>query len=454
MPQDAPIAALPFLGADFAVATPSAKRQRGPSLALRVRLIAPGNGRAPIAIGQTGAAKYPPKKWGIGTLVTNIGIFLPNWLGDLVMATPMLRAMRRRFGTSARLVGVMRPYLADVLAGTGFLDEQWYFQPHAREPHLRHWSLVRRMRRERFDVAILLPNSFRAALLARLGGARERIGYRCQGRGPLLTKKLESPRTEGFVAESPMVTYYLKLAEAVGCFPESPRLELATLPRDDESADRVWESLGLRTDGRVAMLNSGSSNGVAKFWPADDFAQLGRRIAEELDHDVLVMCGPRERSVALEIVEQAKHPRVFSMAGQPLDLGTAKGCIRRGRVMVSTDSGPRHVAAAFGKPVVTLLGPTLPIWIENPTVVAVDLQLDLECIGCQNRVCPLEHHRCMRELTPDFVFGEVVTLLASSGGRQSATAPSSYRRNGRSAACSLHSGATAAAGSTSAQPGD
>lgn len=341
----------------------------------------------------------------------NIGIFLPNWLGDLVMATPTLRALRRHYGDSARLIGIMRPNLADVLAGTNWLDEQWYFHPKAKQRELRRWGLVHRMRHKGIDAALLMPNSFHAALLARLGGAQERIGYRRYYRGPLLTKRVESPRVHGRVADSPMVDYYLKLAEAVGCPPESRRLELATLPEDDRSADRVWNRLGLRTDGRVIALNPGGAYGPAKLWPVSHFGELARRIVEDFDHDVLVMCGPKERGMAQEIVGVSENPRVFAMSDQPLDLGTAKACIRRSRMMVSTDSGLRHVAAAFGKPVITLYGSMLPIWSENPTVQAVNLQLDLECIGCQNRVCPLGHHKCMRDLTPDMVYAELKKLL-------------------------------------------
>ena len=99
------------------------------------------------------------------------------------------------------------------------------------------------------------------------------------------------------------------------------------------------------------------------------------------------------------------------MADQPMDLGTAKACIRRCALMVSTDSGPRHVAAAFALPVVTLFGPMLPIWSENPTQRAANLVLDLDCIGCHKRVCPLGHHRCMRDLSVDMVFNAVQRLL-------------------------------------------
>lgn len=338
----------------------------------------------------------------------NIAIFLPNWLGDTVMATPMLRAVRRHFA-EARLIGIMRPYLADVLSGTHFLDEQWYFNPRAKQPELKHWAIVKRMRREGIDIALLLPNTLRTAVISRLGGAHERVGYSRYGRGPLLTTKVESAR-RGSLNESPTVENYLRIAEAVGCAPESRRLELVTLPQDEHNAEIVWQNLGLR-DGCVITFNTGSSNGQARSWPNQHFAKLGRRLAEDFDQDILVMCGPKERPIAEEIVRLADHPRVFSMAEQPLDIGTAKACIRRGRLMISTDSGPRHIAAAFGKPVVTLRGPTPPILSQNPTVQAIDLRLELECIGCQNRICPLGHHKCMRDLTPDLVYREIAKLF-------------------------------------------
>ena len=351
-----------------------------------------------------------------------IAIFLPNWVGDLVMATPTLRAIRRHAGPDARLVGIMRPYLADVLGGTGWLDRQWFLHPRSKEPGTGFWALVRRMRAERFDAAVLLTNTLRPAMAAWLGAARERIGYVLYGRGPLLTTKLYPRRAGRRLAPAPVVDTYLALARALGCPPESPRLELATTDRDRRRADAVWADLGLRDDGRVLIFNGSGAYGGAKLWPAGYFAALARRVAERLDHDVLVICGPKELQIARDVVRMAGNRRVFSMAGQPLDLGTAKACIRRGRLMVSTDSGPRHVAAAFGLPVVTLFGPMLPTWSENPTQRAGNLMLELDCIGCHKRVCPVGHHKCMRELTVDMVFSEVVKLLRDEEDAASAAA--------------------------------
>jgi heptosyltransferase-2 len=197
----------------------------------------------------------------------------------------------------------------------------------------------------------------------------------------------------------------------MGCPPESLRLELTTTEEDRQSADGVWQRLGLRTDGRVMLMNSSGAYGAAKLWPVEYFARLARLVVDQLNYDVLVLCGPNERHIAREIAAQSGRRQVASMAEQPMDLGTSKACIERGRMMVSTDSGPRHVAAALGKPVVTLFGPMLPVWSENPTQQATNLVLDLKCIGCRKRTCPLGHHDCMRKLSVERVYEEVVKLL-------------------------------------------
>jgi heptosyltransferase-2 len=137
-------------------------------------------------------------------------------------------------------------------------------------------------------------------------------------------------------------------------------------------------------------------------------------MAVELDHDVLVVCGPGEAALARQIVDLAASPRVFSLADQPLGLAATKASLKRSRLTVSTDSGPRHVAAAFGRPVITLLGPTLPVWIDNPTVRGEMVRLPLDCLGCGKRVCPLGHHRCMRDLSPDLVFEAVERVLGAA----------------------------------------
>ncbi len=345
-----------------------------------------------------------------------LAVFLPNWVGDVVMATAALRALRKQAGSDGILVGVMRPYVAEVLAGTSWLDEQLFYAPGARERELGSVNLVRQLRARRPDTAVLMTNSLRTGLLAYFSGAQRRIGFARYGRGPLLTHRLEPPQENGKRIKHPMVDYYLSLATAAGCGPESRRLELATTPHDEQAADLVWRQLGLRDGNRVVVFNSSGAFGAAKLWPTEYFAALARRVAGSFDHDVLVLCGPSERSIAQEIVARAAHPRVFSLANHPLSLGLSKAVVRRARLMVTTDSGPRHFAVAFGIPLVSLFGPTPAIWGENPTARETALAVEgLECAGCHQRVCPLGHHRCMRELSVDRVAASVAAELQHRG---------------------------------------
>lgn len=348
-----------------------------------------------------------------------LGIVLPNWVGDVVMATPTLRALRRHFA-DAQLVGILRPHLVPVLEGTPWLDELFLYQPRAADPALRGWSMLRRLRREQFDTILLLTNSLRTGVMARLSGAPRRVGFARNGRGLLLTERLYHRRAGRRYVPSPVLDDYLRLAYQLGCPVESPRLELATSAADEAAADRAWQALSLPVGGDVVVLNSGGAFGAAKLWPTEYFAELARRIATQLGQSVLVICGPSEREIARQIELGAAHPRVRSLADQELSLGLSKACVRRGRLLVTTDSGPRHFGTAFGVPTVTLFGPTHIAWSETHDPRAVHLQHAVPCGPCQQRTCPLKHHRCMRDLSVDVVFDTVARHLEHRGGAHAA----------------------------------
>jgi heptosyltransferase-2 len=352
----------------------------------------------------------PPESASNNT-IQRIAVFLPNWVGDVVMATPTLRALRARYAPPVQIIGILRPHLAELLAGTKWLDELWLFDPRTTGRHFGRLGLIWHMRRRRADLAVLLTNSLHTALLARLGGAAQTIGYARNCRSFLLTKRLYPPRVGGRILAMPMVDYYLAIAEALGCSGLSRRLELPITDAQQEQARVVWRRLGLRSDGRVVAFVIGAAWGPSKLWPTEYFAQLARRVVDTLDCDVLVVCGPQERQMARQVVAAAQRLEVASLADEALSLGLVKACLQRCLAAVCTDSGPRHIAAALGKPVLTLFGPTSPVWVDNPTVEAVNLQLPLDCTGCRQRRCPLGHHRCMRDILPESVYQELVGML-------------------------------------------
>jgi heptosyltransferase-2 len=340
-----------------------------------------------------------------------IAVFLPNWVGDVVMATPTLRALHQHFNSQAELVGVMRPYVGDVLAGTDWLDRHVFYNPRAKDRNLRSWTLVKKLRKKQIDVALLLPNSMRTGILAWLSGATRRIGYAHNGRGPLLTDRPRLPTKRGRYVPTPMLDRYLDLVKLLGCEPRSQQTELATTPTDEYRADEAWQRLELPPGREVVTLNSGAAYGAAKSWPAEYFAELARRIAQQHGLSVLVMCGPAERELAAQIALEANDRNVKSLADQPLSIGLSKAAVRRSRLLVSTDSGPRHFAAAFDVPVITIYGPTHVEWGDTHYPRAVHIHQSVPCGPCMKRVCPLAHHRCMREITVDRVYRAVVEQL-------------------------------------------
>ncbi len=342
--------------------------------------------------------------------IMNLAVFLPNWIGDVVMATPALRALRARF-PGARIIGVCRPYVAGLLEGAPWVDEQVYL---GRGGPLSHrWPAVAwQLRKHQIDLAVLFPNSFRAALVAWLARSRRIIGFNRSGRGFMLSDRLEAARDErGTWKPTPIIDDYNRLAEAAGCSPPGRRMELFTTDADEKAADELWQRFGLALHREVICLNPGAAFGSAKHWDIGYFADLARQLADQRGAGVLVLCGPNERAMARQIATAAARRHVHSLADVPLSLGLTKALIRRATLLITTDSGPRHFAAAFDRPVIALFGPTHIAWTETYFPRGVHLQKAVPCGPCQERVCPTGDHRCMKELLPAEVFRAAAELL-------------------------------------------
>jgi heptosyltransferase-2 len=349
----------------------------------------------------------------------NIGVLLPNWVGDVCLATPTLRALRRHFPRAA-ITAIARPHLLPLLDGSDWLTRSIPWEHHGRGWVGRTWKLVRQLRREALDVALVLRNSGFAAGIARMAGARQIIGYARRGSRVFLTRALAAPRAAGKFTPISAVDYYLQLAYALGCDEEPRQLELGVTAADRDAADAIWDHLGLPRPENVVLLNIGGAYGNAKHWPREQSIDLARRLAIDLGLTVVILCGPSERSSAASLVDEASHPRVQSLAEEDVRFGPTKAIIQRSRLLISTDSGPRHIAAALGTPTITLFGPIDPRWSENYQSEAIQLHLSLDCSPCGRRVCPLGHHRCMRDLTPEMVLKAVHAQLALPARRRAA----------------------------------
>jgi len=344
----------------------------------------------------------------------HIAVILPRWVGDAVMATPLLRAVRAHFGGAARVTGVMRPVVADLLAATPWLDGHVFYDRHGRHPEQRFAGAARALRRDRPDVALVLPNSLSSAALAFAGRARRRVGHAGHRRRWLLTDVVQPRRTEAIV---PPPVAFMEIAEAIGV-PRGPLdVELAVDSAQQARGDALLASLFPGRDGPVVILNDNSSNGTARAWGVANHAALARWLADRVPGvRVLVHCGPADRDQARAIVDRAAVAAVRGLGDVPdLPLGLSKAVYARAAAAVSSDSGPRHIAAGFGVPTVALLGPTDPRIGRSDPQRCVEIRRTLACSPCDRGTCPLGHHDCMRLIGVEEV--GAATLAALAGRR-------------------------------------
>lgn len=329
-------------------------------------------------------------------------IVMPTWVGDCVMATPTLRALRHHW-PDAHVTLLTRRTNKPLLRGLTFADR--IVAPRQIKKVLR---LGRSLKAGRFDLAVLLPNSFKAALLAKVAGIANRVGYDRDGRGFLLTDKLLPPREGSQFKVVPTLNYYLELARHLGAEAEDKSMSLAVTAKDQAEADRVIERLNIDLDQRHILLNPGASYGAAKLWLPKYFAEVADVFAER-GYRVLMSTAPAERQIAEEILDRSRR-RPIDLASAGMTLGALKVFCRSTSLCITNDTGPRHIAVAMGTRVITVFGPTDPRWTTLNYDRELELQEDVFCGPCQKKICPLDH-RCMIQLTPDKVIAAADALL-------------------------------------------
>lgn len=334
-----------------------------------------------------------------------IVISCPNWIGDAVMATPTVAALTRRFPES-HLTLVARPYVAPIFEPSPHVHRTLTWGP---PDGLGFGALARELRRGKYEIGILLANSFRSALLFFAGRVRQRIGYARDWRSPLLTTRLKPVKEHGVYVPTPALQSYFDLVRPLGAHDLSTQMTLYTTADDEAEADRFYETLGLVPE-RTLVMAPGAAFGLAKCWPPMRFAGIARRARDELGLATAVLCSPKEIETAGIIADASEG--AARVATEPLpSLRTAKAIVRRARAMVTNDSGLRHVAAAYDIPVITIFGPTHINWTETWFHKESKLQAPISCGPCQKRLCPEGHLQCMKNVTPERVFDALAKAL-------------------------------------------
>jgi len=345
----------------------------------------------------------PRRRAGVPVKLTaaRLVVFAPNWLGDAVMALPAIADVRRA-APDASLTIAARQGVAPLFSLVPGIDDVLVLGKRGRESF--SWTARENDSRPLFDTAILLPNSFHAALTAWRAKVHERWGYRTDWRRPLLTRAIDPP------VGMHQVEYYQHLVSALGLllpspFSGPPHIAISEALR----AIGVKELTGAGWDGMrpLVALAPGAASGGAKRWPPASFAGLARALAADGIQSVMVG-GRTDLPVARQIEEALEGDVVLNLMGT--DLPTLAGILSACRALVSNDSGAMHLGAALGIRVTAVFGST----DERLTRPAGDGHIVLTnpvwCRPCMMRECPIDH-RCMRGVGVDRVVGAVRQML-------------------------------------------
>lgn len=332
---------------------------------------------------------------------------VPNWLGDIAMCTPALRALRRRYADGV-LTAAGPAAACALLEGLDWIDK---LVPVPRRPGPRAMmALGRQLRAHAPDVCVVFPHSFRAALLARLTGATRRIGYRRGGRTPLLTDPVAPYRENGKITPIYMAREYLDLVAPLGCENDGKGLELHADPGEVEAVRGLLADANAGSGRRpVVGFAPGAAFGPSKCWPPERYARVANTLIEQLGATAVLMTGPGEADTRAAILDKMRHPMLECHDGNPT-IARLKAAISQVDLLICNDSGPRHIAVAFGKPVVCVMGPTSPRYSEGPWEKGRVLRVDVDCGPCQKPVCTTDF-RCMTQITPEMVVRAALEFL-------------------------------------------
>ncbi len=331
-----------------------------------------------------------------------------NWIGDAVMSLPALEALRARFPT-AEIVLLTQPWVSELYLRHPAVSRQIVYEPEREHQGARgFWKLVQALRAECFDAAILFQNAFHAAWMAWCARIPVRVGYARDGRSGLLTESIEVPPAAAYGHQA---YYYLQLLFRAGLIdkPEPIREIRLTLGK----AEKVWaarrlESLGLEGPRFLVGLNPGASYGPAKRWLLERYAALADRLINALHADVLIFGSRAEKPLAEVIAQGMRHTPTI-VAGETT-LRQLMALLAQCRLIVSNDSGPMHLAAALGLPLVAIFGSTDERATGPLSPRARVVKQRVACSPCGLRECPIDF-RCMQGVTVDDVYRAALEIV-------------------------------------------
>ena len=331
---------------------------------------------------------------------------MPNWIGDLVMATPVLTDLRKGF-PNAHITALCRTPLSELLREDPDLNEVLSFtKTSAFSRRSEKRDIIEKLRRGKYDLGILLTHWFSSAWWFWQGRVNRRLGSGCNGSGFLLTDRVPLPKN---IQTQHLVLTYKMLLQPLG-IPLSetlPRLHFTH--KEIDEASTLLKQLGVSSDQLLVGINPGATYGSAKCWIPERFREVTKRLLKDPSISVVYFGDPLTLPLVKKICADLP-PRVINLSGQTSI--RQLGClIKLCDVLLTNDSGPMHMGVALGTPILALFGSTNEI-VTGPYQTGKVIHKHVECSPCYKRVCPIDF-RCMKQIGEDEVFNEIIHLLQS-----------------------------------------
>lgn len=326
-------------------------------------------------------------------------------MGDAVLCTPALRAIRRHF-KSCRIAFFANSVVREVLSPSSFNDI--WLEQREKNP----FAIAKMLRGYKFTRAILLKNSFASALSTFLAKIPSRIGYVREGRGFLLTDKLYPAKLpDGKFKPVSMIDYYLAIACWLGAETCDRSLELLV---DSQAREALKGKLPevFNCERPVAVMVPGGEFGPSKCWPSERFAQMADWLISSCNATVVVSVSssPFEKQIAKQICDSSKH-KLISLGERPVSLGELKSLFSLAGLVIGNDTGPRHIAIALGRKVISLFGPNDQAWTDTGYENEVQIVGHVPCAPCAKPTCEKSEHLCMQAITVEMVCEAAKKLL-------------------------------------------
>jgi heptosyltransferase II len=337
----------------------------------------------------------------------SILIRMPNWLGDLVMATPIIEDVRKRW-PNAFITVMCQANTGSLLEHDPYLSEIYRFKKPSGWIHRQqHADLIETLRRGEYDLGILLTNSLSSAWWFWRGHVKNRIGFATHGRSLLLNKAIPFPKNK---EKQHLVLTYKALLEPLGIPLSSTAPALYVSDEEKESAQNLLELNGYNKQRNILIgINPGAAYGSAKCWPSDRFHALTEKLLTD-SRFIIAYFGDSSGASLVHDICTGFPSRVINFAGKT-SIRELMALIQACDVLLTNDSGPMHIAAALKTPLVALFGSTSDVK-TGPYGGGVVIHKHVECSPCYKRVCPIDF-RCMKRIEVDEVYEALLSQISA-----------------------------------------